>query len=853
MSLCAFTVSAQQTYFPTSIPPSSISFTPTYRFIGTDSLAKFYLSNSGRWSQFYTAAQANAIFLRSIATSNGLSGNGSSGSPVILGGTLTGPTVINYSLPDSLKFFDPSTSSGLFFKGGASGVINIIENNGSFHTTLGASAGSYSFQVANGSNSAGLTGSTSNGLGIIDQIKSLGIAFAGDYTTNQRLQRLSVPSVGTTIALIDSVKGTISGGVSHANNGVSLNGDTVQLGGTLTKNTIVTGAGHSTSITTDNGTSTSESDVSPNSIFTGTTVDSGGNSVDFSTLYSGGVLVADMEINTGAGAKRIEMAQGGGGAGIVVTDGIDNVGLTGNALFPKSGDPNQYAQFGNLTGLDSTIYKTDGSITGNRTVDIGDNTLNFSSTSDAFGNAEIKMAINSGGDTYGNSNYTLVPWGNFLQATNPVSGHNSYMQTEMNIGNGKIDALMRIEEASGDKQILLQEGLRSIQILNEADSTGMKYATSKTVQKIGIDTLDIPHIGWIQRYVSTHSGGTTTHPLTLSYGLTGTSFDGATAVTTKVDTSLLQTILNFFPKADTRYVKTSALLNHVAGYGLSGSNYNTSTSQTWLVDTTAISTKYYAGIVVGADGVVSGMVTTTVTTTATTTAGTYRLNNALITKGGSTNTTIDAQNATLNRYDLIVGDASGVLSMVQGALNADAVEPAIPANKTLIASIYIPATGGTVTTTGGGSGKGTVTKVTSATTDILIANQTTTPVLTLNKVNGVAITYYDPISSIQTQLNGKQATLVSGTNIKTINSVSLLGSGNIVISGSTQVYSEIPTGTINGSNTSFTIAHIPLAGISLFLNGLMAIPTTDYSVSGTTITMVTAPISGDNLMINYSY
>lgn len=35
-------------------------------------------------------------------------------------------------------------------------------------------------------------------------------------------------------------------------------------------------------------------------------------------------------------------------------------------------------------------------------------------------------------------------------------------------------------------------------------------------------------------------------------------------------------------------------------------------------------------------------------------------------------------------------------------------------------------------------------------------------------------------SNVQTQLNGKQATLVSGTNIKTINSTSLLGNGNIV-------------------------------------------------------------------------
>ena len=38
-------------------------------------------------------------------------------------------------------------------------------------------------------------------------------------------------------------------------------------------------------------------------------------------------------------------------------------------------------------------------------------------------------------------------------------------------------------------------------------------------------------------------------------------------------------------------------------------------------------------------------------------------------------------------------------------------------------------------------------------------------------------------SEVDTALNGKQATLISGTNIKTINNTSLLGSGNINIQG----------------------------------------------------------------------
>jgi hypothetical protein len=40
------------------------------------------------------------------------------------------------------------------------------------------------------------------------------------------------------------------------------------------------------------------------------------------------------------------------------------------------------------------------------------------------------------------------------------------------------------------------------------------------------------------------------------------------------------------------------------------------------------------------------------------------------------------------------------------------------------------------------------------------------------------------ITDLATDISGKQTVLVSGTNIKTINSTSLLGSGNIVISGS---------------------------------------------------------------------
>lgn len=79
------------------------------------------------------------------------------------------------------------------------------------------------------------------------------------------------------------------------------------------------------------------------------------------------------------------------------------------------------------------------------------------------------------------------------------------------------------------------------------------------------------------------------------------------------------------------------------------------------------------------------------------------------------------------------------------------------------------------------SGTGTVNQIAyfTGTTSIGSLGTTTYPSLTeLARVKGVT-------SSIQTQLNGKQSALVSGTNIKTINNQSLLGSGNIVIASDT--------------------------------------------------------------------
>ena len=57
---------------------------------------------------------------------------------------------------------------------------------------------------------------------------------------------------------------------------------------------------------------------------------------------------------------------------------------------------------------------------------------------------------------------------------------------------------------------------------------------------------------------------------------------------------------------------------------------------------------------------------------------------------------------------------------------------------------------------------------------------------------------------------------------------------------------EVPSGTVNGSNTNFTLSQTPYSAkaVIVFLDGIVQTFTTDWSISGTTLTFVTAPAAG---------
>lgn len=100
-----------------------------------------------------------------------------------------------------------------------------------------------------------------------------------------------------------------------------------------------------------------------------------------------------------------------------------------------------------------------------------------------------------------------------------------------------------------------------------------------------------------------------------------------------------------------------------------------------------------------------------------------------------------------------------------------------------------------------------------------------------------------------------RTTLTEGTGISITNgpgSITIATTG--VITSASIVTEEVPSGTINGVNDTFTLANTPIAGtVRVYLRGLRRKSGggNDYTISGTTITMITIPQTGDAFFVDY--
>lgn len=108
-----------------------------------------------------------------------------------------------------------------------------------------------------------------------------------------------------------------------------------------------------------------------------------------------------------------------------------------------------------------------------------------------------------------------------------------------------------------------------------------------------------------------------------------------------------------------------------------------------------------------------------------------------------------------------------------------------------------------------------------------------------------------PVSTLQqTALNGKQATLVSGTNIKTINDESILGSGNITISGGGGI-TDGDKGdiTVSASGETWTIDDAAVTNAKV-ASGIDAVKLADGSVTNAEFQFIGGLTSDAQTQIN---
>lgn len=204
---------------------------------------------------------------------------------------------------------------------------------------------------------------------------------------------------------------------------------------------------------------------------------------------------------------------------------------------------------------------------------------------------------------------------------------------------------------------------------------------------------------------------------------------------------------------------------------------------------------------------------------------------------GTTTQTIVLPDATT----LVVGQAQTVTNRSTGVVTVNAnggglIQTMAPSSQSTFTVTSVGSSAGAwdsqYAITNAGAGGGTVTTASVATANGFagtVASATTTPVITLT-------------TSITGLLKGNGTAISAAT------------ASTDYMAPASFVDRETPSGTVNGSTTSFGLANTPLTGSEhVYLNGLLQEPGAgnDYTISGATITYLTAPVTGDKVRVSY--
>ena len=222
-------------------------------------------------------------------------------------------------------------------------------------------------------------------------------------------------------------------------------------------------------------------------------------------------------------------------------------------------------------------------------------------------------------------------------------------------------------------------------------------------------------------------------------------------------------------------------------------------------------------------------------TTTATAAGTSTLTSAstyLQQFTGSTTQTVVLPNATTlatGHAFLITNRSSGVVTvnMNGGGL----LQTMVAGSQTLVTVITVGTAAGTWDSAYSTSSAGTVTAISVASTNGFAGSSSggATPALTLS-------------TTITGILKGN-GTAISAATV-----------GSDYVNNASFIVRETPTGLVNSSNVTYTLANTPTVGTEqVYLNGMLQEPGAgnDYTISAAVITYLSAPATGDRLRVSY--
>lgn len=263
--------------------------------------------------------------------------------------------------------------------------------------------------------------------------------------------------------------------------------------------------------------------------------------------------------------------------------------------------------------------------------------------------------------------------------------------------------------------------------------------------------------------------------------------------------------------------------------------YNGALSVLLVPTTTATSGTYYSVVYSSSNGTVSW--TETWQVPPSTTALTLSQVRTSTTEGTGTTTTTTgtAQYATLPITIDEITSLSSDLSSITSSIS------------TLNTQVAGLATSGTVTAL-----QSTVNSLTSTVNGL---TTTVNGLSTSNTTNTASIaTLTTNLATVTSTVSGLSTSLVNLTN--TVNGlVATVDTLTSTTSASNFVDGETPGGTVNGTNTSFTLANMPSPSTSLavYRNGLLQSLGVDYTLSGMALTFLTVstPQSGDIIRAAY--